>query len=87
MTINRLRRACEQGLNIFLALVIVTFSKNASAIIIDFDDAESKQEPKLPCGSVRLFHGNSEMVAKEFEPFFQASFKSGHIRKYDGYHQ
>lgn len=47
MTIFKMWRAIDRGVSVFLALVIVTFSKNASAAIIDLDDAGQKQDEDL----------------------------------------
>jgi hypothetical protein len=44
MTFAKLFKTISRGLDFFLALAIVTFSKNASIIVIELDDAEQENK-------------------------------------------
>lgn len=51
MTVTHVRDAFARCCNILLAFVIVIFSRNAVAIIIDFDDAEATPDSDMSCFS------------------------------------
>lgn len=54
MTFNKIFGAIGRGLDIFLALIIVIFSKNASMVIIDLDDAKQEGDADHQAGYENL---------------------------------